>query len=210
MVIHPLMYKSLQSLIGADNLESIIEPELELDGDGKPMSLYDKRIFKKKNARRYKKRTKVDETYAGLGMLGFYEHFDEIIDYFFKKKPGKKDVYDDIRENRSIIFTHSIPVYTTQLRIAKVENKRFTFESTNADFNLLAKLADQINKDHLFIYRNNKPNAFLPSNILNHDVTFSNFISTINKWSTRRVNRHNFFLIFSVICYLNWIVILRN
>lgn len=156
MVIHPLMYKSLQSLIGADNLESIIEPELELDGDGKPMLLYDKRIFKKKNARRYKKRTKIDETYAGLGMLGFYEHFDEIIDYFFKKKPGKKDVYEDIKENRSIIFTHSIPVYTTQLRIAKVENKRFTFEETNADFNLLAKLAAQINKDHLFIYRNKK------------------------------------------------------
>ena len=45
-------------------------------------------------------------------------------------------LYDDIRENRSIIFTHSIPVYTTQLRIAKVENKRFTFESTVSGCNL--------------------------------------------------------------------------
>ena len=155
-VIHPLMYKSLESLIGKDNLESIIEPEVELDGNGKPMSMYDKRIFKKKNTRRFKKRSKIDQTFAGIGMLGFYDHFDEIIDYFYKKKPAKKDVYDDIVANRDIVFTHCIPVYTTQLRIAKVENKRFTFESTNADFNLLAKLAAQVNKDNLFIYRNKK------------------------------------------------------
>ena len=156
VVIHPLMYKIIQSLIGASNLDAIIEPEVELDGDGNPMSQYDKRIFKKKNARKYKKHSKIDQTYAGIGMLGFYEKFDEIIDYFYKKKPAKKDAYDDIKANRSIIFTHSIPVYTTQLRIAKVENKRFTFESTNADFNLLAKLAAQVNRDNLFIYRNRK------------------------------------------------------
>ena len=79
-----------------------------------------------------------------------------MIYYFYSKKPAKKDVYDDIMENKDIVFTHSIPVYTVQLRIAKVENKRFTFESTNADFNMLAKLAALINKDHLYIYRNRK------------------------------------------------------
>ena len=57
-----------------------------------------------------------------------------------------KDVYDDIMENKDIVFTHSIPVYTVQLRIAKVENKRFTFESTNADFNMLAKEEDYLIK----------------------------------------------------------------
>ena len=156
-VIHPLMYKSLESLIGVDNLAAIIEPEVELDGNGKPMSLYDKRIFKKKTARSFKKKGgKVDPTYAGIGMLGFREKFEEIINYFYSKKPAKKDVYDDIMENKDIVFTHSIPVYTVQLRIYKVENKRFTFESTNADFNMLTKLAAAINKDHLYIYRNKK------------------------------------------------------
>ena len=95
-VIHPLMYKSLESLIGEVNLAAIIEPEVELDGNGKPMSLYDKRIFKKKVARSFKKKGKVDPTYAGIGMLGFREKFDEIINYFYSKKPAKKDVYDDI------------------------------------------------------------------------------------------------------------------
>lgn len=155
-VIHPLMYESLASLIGRDNLEAIIEPDIELDSDGNPMSSYDKRLFKKKNSRRFKRKTSLDDTYAGIGILGFKEKFREIIDYFYRKKPNKKDVYDDIVENESIIFTHSIPVYTTQLRIAKVENKRFTFEKTNADFNLLAKLAAIVKKDERVVHNSYK------------------------------------------------------
>lgn len=155
-VIHPMMYQALAFLIGKDNLEAIIEPEVELDTDGNPMSNYDKRLLKKRNARRYRRKASLDQTYAGIGMLAFRDNFDEIIKYFYRKKPNKKDVYDDIVANRDIVFTHSIPVYTTQLRIAKVENRRFTFESTNADFNILAKLAAMVNKDHLSIYRNTK------------------------------------------------------
>lgn len=155
-IIHPAMYQDLVSLIGKDNLENIIEPNIELDGNGKPMTNYDKRLLKRKKARRFKKKTSVDETYMGIGMLGFRDKFQEIIDYFFKKKPAKKDIYEDIMKHKDIVFTHSIPVYTTQLRIAKVENKRFTFEKTNAEFNLLAKLAAIINRDNLSIYRNRK------------------------------------------------------
>lgn len=155
-LIHPTMYITLSSLIGVNNLEAIIEPEVELDSNGNPVSLYDKRLLKKKNARRYKKKAKIDETYAGIGMIKFVEKFDEICKYFLKKKPNKKDIYDDIMENKDIVFTHSIPVYTTQLRIAKVENRRFTFESTNAEFNMLAKLAAKVNTDDLSIYRNVK------------------------------------------------------
>ena len=158
-VIHPIMYLSLVSLIGKDNLETIIEPEVELDTNGNPMSSYDKRLLKRKKQRRFKykkRKSSIDSTFAGIGMLGFRDRFMEIIDYFYAKKPNKKEVYDDIVANKDIVFTHSIPVYTTQLRIAKVENRRFAFEETNADFNLLAKLAATVNKDNLAIYRNKK------------------------------------------------------
>ena len=43
------MYQDLVSLIGKDNLENIIEPNIELDGNGKPMTNYDKRLLKKRN-----------------------------------------------------------------------------------------------------------------------------------------------------------------
>ena len=156
VVISPLMYQSLTSLIGKDNLESIIEPEIALDANGNPMTNYDKRLLKKKLQRKYKRKSTLDVTYAGIGMMAFRDQFEEIIKYFYKKKPAKREIYEDIMKHKHLVFTHSIPVYTTQLRIAKVENRRFTFESTNADFNILAKLAATINKDNLSFYRNEK------------------------------------------------------
>lgn len=157
-LIHPLLYLSLESLIGKTNLDEIIEPEVELDSNGNPMSVYDRRIFKLQNARRFKRKRSPSNMspYAGIGILGFREKFDEIIEYYYKKKPAKKKYYEDIIENKDKIFIHAIPVYTTQLRISKVENHRFSFESTNADFNLLAKLASTVNRDNLFIYKNKK------------------------------------------------------
>lgn len=178
-VIHPLMYQSLEALIGKDNLESIIEPEIALDTNGNPMTQYDKRLMKKKMQRKYKRKTSLDVTYAGIGMLSFRDKFDEIIKYFYKKKPKKKEIYDDIMRNRHIIFTHSIPVYTTQLRIAKVENKRFTFESTNADFNILAKLAATVNKDDLSFYKNTKYQNRLLWDMQTHITRLSNEIINI-------------------------------
>lgn len=155
-IINPAIYVELISIIGKDNLESILEPAIELDADGKPMSSYDRKIFKRKNARRYKKKSKLDSKYESLGMMGFYEKFDEILAYFLKKRKNKKDVYDLIMQHRDCVFSHSIPIYTTQLRIAKVEGKRFTFEKTNATFNILASLGAQLNNDTLSIYRNPK------------------------------------------------------
>ena len=159
-VISPIMYMELCSLIGKDNLENILEPSVECDTNGNPLSAYDRKLMRKKNARRYKKnrrRDSIDSTYEAIGMMGFYEKFDEIIEYFYKKKKtAKQKVYEFILEHKDCVFTHSIPVYTTQLRIAKVEAKRFTFEKTNASYNIMAKLAATINRDNLSIYRNLK------------------------------------------------------
>lgn len=155
-VIHPTLYTLLASLIGASNLEAIIEPTIELDINGNPMSLYDRRILRQKNLRKFKKKTKIDNTFEGIGMLEFRKRFDEIVNYFYKKKSNKTEVYNTIMTNKEKVFIHCIPVYTTQLRIYKVENKKFTFEQTNAEFNLIAKLVATINKDHLSIYKNKK------------------------------------------------------
>jgi len=157
-IIHPNLYKSIAYFIGVGTLENIIEPEIELDYNGLPVSGYDKRVNKKKAKRRYSKRTgKIDETFAGIGMMEFRERFDEIMDYFLTKNKGnKREYYDDIMANRDIIFMHNVPVYSTGLRPFKTEGKRFTFEGTNAIFNIMAKIAAKINNDELSIYRNKK------------------------------------------------------
>lgn len=155
-IIHPNMYRILESYFGKNNFEAMLEPEIELDENGIAVTRNEefirRKLMKKRNG---KKPPKIDTTYAYIGMMEFYNKFDEILEYFHaKKKNDKKEYYDDIIENRNLIFTHSIPVYTTGLRPFKVEGERFTFEGTNTLFNIMAKLAADINNDTFLMYKN--------------------------------------------------------
>lgn len=137
--IHSGLYKSIESLIGEKALTNILITGEAMNEDGKPME----RIPTK------------DEPYKGVGMIGFKEYFDEIIEYY-RKKSGKEDTYFDIMRNRDIVFTHSIPVFTTLLRPYNIDGEDFTFEGTNAIYNMMAKLVSIINKSNLKLYRHKK------------------------------------------------------
>ena len=153
-IIHPNLYKSLERYIGASTLLAIIEPDVDLNENGNPMSKLDRKIYEKKLKRKYVKHSKVDKTFAGIGMEAFMERFDEILEYYHEKnKLNKLEYYDDIIKNRDKVFTASIPVYSTGMRPFKVENGVFTFEGTNAIFNIMAKLAGKINADSLGMHK---------------------------------------------------------
>ena len=140
-IIHPNLFKSLQFLIGTQKLEDIIKPVDEKNEDGNDIDPPD---------------PPKDNPYFGLGMMGFYQKFDEIISFFYSKAPNKKDYFDDIMSQRNKIFTQSIPVYTTHLRPFKVDGTSLFFEGVNANYNMLAKLAALVNKDDLKIFRKRK------------------------------------------------------
>lgn len=139
-IIHPNLYKSIEFLIGPKRLDNILLPINEKDENG-----FTKRTINPKT-----------EPYAGIGILKFKENFDEIMDFYLKKSPNKKDYYEDIYANKEKIFVQSIPVYTTHLRPYKVDSIYFKFEGTNALYNMITKLASKINQDNLKIYRKNK------------------------------------------------------
>lgn len=156
-IIHPNLYKSLEMYIGKETLPAIIEPDVDYDINGNPMTAYDKKIYKNKIKRKFKKHVKADPTFAGIGMMQFKERFDEILEYYHTKNKNKKiEYYQDIIDNKDKIFIHGIPVYTTAMRPFKIENGNFTFADVNAIFNIMAKLAAKINNDSLSIYRLDK------------------------------------------------------
>ena len=161
-IIHPNLFRSLSTYFGSSNLQAIIEPDIDLNENGNKMTAYDRKIYEKKIKRKYRKHTKIDKTYAGIGMMKFYEQFDEILEYFHTKNKTKKlDFYEDILHDKDKIFINAIPVYSTGMRPFKVEGGRFTFEGTNAIFNLMAKLAEKINEDTLSFQRIEKYRASL-------------------------------------------------
>lgn len=144
-IIHPNLYKAVEFYIGKD-FQKIIEVQDEKDLDG----------------HRIEKEVKENESpYIGLGMIGFYEKFDEILDYYRKinrsKSNKKEDYYNDIIENRDKIFTQSIPIFTVLLRPVKLDGKTFSYEGANSIYNMMASLIARINVTKLKINRKRKP-----------------------------------------------------
>lgn len=139
-IIHPNLFMTITFLIGEKVFMNIINEATKKDEDGNDMEI---------------KKPK-DEPFYGIGMMEFYDRFDEIIEYYALKNPNKKDYYNDLILNRDKVFTQSIPVYTIHLRPFRVEGRDFHFENTNARFNIMNKLVHAINRDKLRMNRKAK------------------------------------------------------
>lgn len=141
VLIHPNMYKSLQCLIGPKDLNLIIDCDDKIDEDG--------HVIHQEPSK--------DNPFIGLGILGLRDHIYEVLEFYKNKKPSKLEYYEDIMKDIDKLFTHSIPVYTTQLRPYSIDDNNFSFEGTNAIYNILASQASRVNKDNLFMRRKDKP-----------------------------------------------------
>lgn len=143
-IIHPNIYKSIEAFIGQKTLVNILTPVDKKNEDG----------FSTNESRPEVK----DEPYYGLGLIDFKEKYVEILNYYRKKSNGKKEeYYHDLMSLLDNTFTQSIPVYTTHLRPFKPDASSFHYEDTNGIYNMMTKLANDINKDTLKIHRKKKP-----------------------------------------------------
>ena len=143
-MIHPNMFKKLLSLIGKKNLDAILNIEGKINEDGFEVVQQPSKT----------------NPYVGLGFEGFQEKFDEIIDFFHNKtryNANKNAYYEDIVKNKDLVFTHCIPVYTSQLRPFSIKGNRFNFEGNNALYNLIAGLVAKLNKSRIYSRGRNRP-----------------------------------------------------
>lgn len=144
-IIHPNLYKSIAFFIGVKKFESILKPDDNINEDGF--------IIKEENTK--------DNPYVNIGITEFHKRFKEIMDYYLSKNPIKKDNYDHIMENKDKVFIQSIPVYTSLLRPVRVDGENLIFESTNAIYNMMAKLVPSINRNNLKLFRKTKSKKLL-------------------------------------------------
>lgn len=143
-VIHPNMFKKLIGFMGKKNLDAIIKYDSKTNEDG-----FDIEREKSKN-----------NPYIGIGFEEFQNKFDEIIEFFrnkYKSNENKMSYYEDIIKYKNIIFTHSLPVYTSQLRPFSIKDRHFNFEGNNALFNIIAGLAAKLNKSKIYSRGRTKP-----------------------------------------------------
>jgi len=137
-IIHPNIYCALEAFIGATRLNRIIEPEVNIDCNGAVINTAS---------------TKKNEPFKGIGLIEFHDRFDEIMNFYLSKYPGKKNYYDSIMSARDIVFTHTISVYSSLLRPSRLDNGSLRYEACNEQFNMLASLVYRVNNDKLHMNR---------------------------------------------------------
>lgn len=140
-IIHPALYKSLDAFIGRNKkkksrLNNILEYKEQKDTDGHVIQAP------------IPDDIGPDEPFYGIGMMGFKEHFDEIMDFYISQHstPTKKAYYEDIMKDRDKVFSQSIPVFTFLLRPVDVNQQNFAHEDTNDDYVMINRLASILNE----------------------------------------------------------------
>lgn len=143
-VIHPNIFKKLISFIGKKNLDAIINFDSKINEDGFTVQ---KDISK-------------SNPFIGIGFEEFRDRFDEVMEFFrnkHKSNQNKMNYYESIMNNKHLVFTHSLPVYTSQLRPFSIKQNRFNFEGNNALYNVIAGLAAKLNKSKIYSRGRKKP-----------------------------------------------------
>lgn len=132
VIIHQGLYYAIKQFLGPTIFNNMLEVKDEKDEDGFSI----------------KAEPPKNEPFYDIGMIGFHDKFDEIMEFYrhkYSSNPAKVDLYNYIMANRDIVFTHSIPVYTTLLRPYRLKDGNFAFEGVNPFFNMLAKLGAILN-----------------------------------------------------------------
>lgn len=132
-IIHPNLFKSIESFIGKNTLENILKCEVKKDIDGHIVE----------NTEKPK-----DEPFYGIGMVEFKDRFEEIMAHYGKSlsNPTKKAYHEDIMNHKDLVFTQSIPYYTTLLRPIDEDQKNFCYEDSNSFYYMMNRLVAKINQ----------------------------------------------------------------
>lgn len=132
VIINPYWYKIFLRLIGKKVFPEIILGKERVDTDGIRHKLIPGVDYEAKSP------------YAGIGIDGFLEQYEEIIDYYSKKKKDKAGEFKRCKREKAKVFAHHIPVYSTMLRPSSATSDTFYYNGIDKHINPLFNLTQSI------------------------------------------------------------------
>ena len=137
-VIHPIYYGMLASVIGKKDFPYIIKYNRNMVGSGQ-LEYIDSSI-----------------PFFGIGLIEFKERFDEILDYYAKKKKKKLDYIEKLRADKEKVFVNAIPVYSSILRPISFRGDHFFFTDVDKKYNSIVTLSKLLNEENYFLEKRKK------------------------------------------------------
>ena len=132
--IAPHYYKYFGKLLGKGIIDEICQLKTAVDTNGirRPIPLEQLDIQPK-------------HPYYGIGVRKFLENYEEIIDYFKKKKSKQKwPEFDAVLREKSRVFASKIPIYTTFLRPQSSTADTLYYSSIDRVINPLNRLCEKL------------------------------------------------------------------
>lgn len=125
-IIQPGYFRLMKSVIGESTLMDIISPQTEEE-------------------------SKKSNPYKAIGLIEFYERFEEIL-YFFGKKKKRMNLVNQLIKDKKSVFTSHIPVYSSVLRPVMFIGEDFKYTSEDKKYNKIYSLSKLLaNEDSLNI-----------------------------------------------------------
>lgn len=132
-IINPYFFARLESAIGKNNLSDIINVKKKVGRDGHSEILANVPMGQE-----------ADHPFVGIGPRAFYDRYEEILDWFANKKKNKKEAIDELIADKSYVFTHHIPIYSTKLRPQSQTATAFYFTKMDKEINPLVNICIKI------------------------------------------------------------------
>jgi hypothetical protein len=134
-IISPLWFHKLQSALSKKVLENIISNENIITANGTIRSHNDTFEVKKSSL-----------IYHNIGLHAFYENFYEIMTYYKNKRKQKADLIDELIENKDLVWTDKLPVYSTVLRPQSISQESYFFSPIDREIYPLTNISLKLKK----------------------------------------------------------------
>lgn len=132
-IISPYYYEKLKSAIGKPFPYIITSiTKVDINGQARPVTPEENANYEPKSP------------YDGIGIDGFYEKYDEILNYFKQKKKNKAKTIDLLLKEKRCVFTSHIPIPSTMLRPQGITNNTFYYTSTDRIVSTMFSLSNTL------------------------------------------------------------------
>lgn len=134
-IVNPLFYPRLQSALSKKILENIISNDNIITPQG---------IIRKHNDAIEVKKSLL--MYHNIGLNEFYLNFEEIMEYYKGKRKQKADLIQELIDQKDLVWTSKIPVYSTILRPQGITTESFYFCPLDKNINPLVSISINLKK----------------------------------------------------------------
>ena len=135
-VISPIYAMKLQDALGTVNGEKVLSKILKVRYDSDIPKMNEKELVDLKT-----------HPFLYKGMVWLINNIDTVLDYYMKRKPAKKALFEELKADEDKIFTRAIPVISSILRIELpgVKDEKLFKMRLNTHYQSLIRITNTLN-----------------------------------------------------------------